>query len=348
MFLLRRHHLFPLVPVALSLAMGMNAGCLGRAPHGPGERAGSTARKAAEEPNAGVIDIPEVSGFRQVAAISDVHGMFDNLMRLLTATKLVTPDGHWLADHTLLIVTGDSIDKGPKALEVIDLWRTLMAEAPAKGSRVVVLLGNHEAEFLAHPDKKKSAATRDELAAKGLDVGELTDNAKPRGRFLRSLPLAARVGKRWLFCHAGWIPPVPYIDFVTKAQAVLRAGDYGSDFLLDSDSILEKKEGSSGAKWWESKDDVKDLESRMTQDGLYGIVFGHQPNAFGLENAVGLYDKTARLIKIDSGMAPDAGGHPGHLLLFTAPNELSQNIRPTHLFSVGFDDPQSALKTQPL
>ena len=91
-----------------------------------------------------------------------------------------------------------------------------------------------------------------------------------------------------------------------KAQSVLRAGDYSDAFLLASDSILEKKSGSDGDKWWESAVDVKELEDRLTRDGLYGVFFGHQPTAFGLEGAVGPYDtKDARLIKIDSGMAPD-------------------------------------------
>lgn len=339
---------FTALSVVLPFSLLLSVGCLGKPPRPSLRAVNASAIGAQAGANVGVAEIPDVSGFRQVVALSDAHGMFGNLTHLLAACKIITSDGHWAADKTLLIVTGDSIDKGPQTLEVLDLWRTLMAEAPRKGGRVVVLLGNHEAEFLAHPDKKKSAATRDELSAKGLDVSELTDPAKPRGRFLRSLPVAARVGKRWLFCHAGWIPPVPYADFVAKAQSLLRAGDYSDDFFLDSDSILEKKTGSSGDKWWESREDVKDLEHRMTQDGLYGIVFGHQPTAFGLENAVGLYDKEARLIKIDSGMAPESGGYPGHLLQFTVPSELTQDRRPAHIFSSGFDKAHAPLQTRPL
>jgi len=299
--------------------------------------------------NVGVAEIPDVSAFRQVVALSDVHGMFANLARLLSACRIITPEGHWLADRTLLIVTGDSIDKGPQSLEVIDLWRTLCVEAPRRRSRVVVLLGNHEAEFLANPHKKKSAALRDELKTQGLDVEEVTDSTHPRARFLRSLPLAARVGKRWLFCHAGWIPKMDYADFVAQAQSVLQSGDYESDLLLDESSILEKSVDSEGEKWWKSAAEVKDLEDRLTQDGLYGVVFGHQPAAFGLAAAVGAYDaKDARLIKIDSGMAPDAGSHPGHLLLFTTPEELMRNQRPAHIFSSGFDDGHPELRTRPL
>ena len=299
--------------------------------------------------NVGVAEIPDVSGFQQVVALSDAHGMFDNLIHLLAVCKLVTPDGHWLASRTLLIVVGDSIDKGPRSLDILDLWRTLSLEAPHNGSRIVVLLGNHEAEFLADPTNKKAAPLRDELQAKGSDVSSLLDPAGPRGHFLRSMPVAARVGRHWLFCHAGWIPQMPYADFVGRAESVLRAADYSSDFLIADDSILEKRAGSDGGKWWENAADVQDLKDRLTQAGLYGVVFGHQPAAFGLLGAIGLYEtKDARLIKIDSGMAPDAGAHPGHLLQFTAPDELTQDRRPAHIFSSGFDDGHPELRTKAL
>lgn len=349
----RRRRLFVRIPLALLLALLiLSVGCLGKPPQGKGHagsQASASAQKSGDAGNVGVVEIPDVSGFQQIVALSDPHGMFDNLTHLLSTCKLITADNHWLADRTLLLVVGDSIDKGPQSLEILDLWRTLSAEAPHNGSRVVVLLGNHEAEFLADPNNKKAAALRDELEAKGLDVRDLIDPARPRAQFLRSLPLAARVGKRWLFCHAGWIPRMPYADFVAKAQSVLRAGDYSSDLLLDADSILEKRLGRDGDKWWESAADVQELKDRLTQDGLYGVVFGHQPEAFGLSGAIGPDNsQEARLIKIDSGMSPEAGAYPGHLLQFTVPEELTHDKRPAHLFSSGFDDDHSQLRTQSL
>ena len=330
-------------------------GCLSKPPNGgapsllavPGRD--QTVAAPLESGNVGVVEIPDVSGFQQVVALSDSHGMADNLIHLLAACKLITADGHWLADKTLLIVVGDSIDKGPQGLEIIDLWRTLSVEAPHNGSRVVVLLGNHEAEFLANPANKKAAALRDELQAKGSDVAALLDPARPRGRFLRSLPLAARVGKYWLFCHAGWIPRMPYADFVARAQSVLRAGDYSNGLLIDPESILEKRAGRDGGKWWKNEADVQELKDRLAQDGLYGVVFGHQPDAFGLTGTVGaLNPQDARLIKIDSGMAPDAGAHPGCLLRFTAPEELTHDKRPAHIFSSGFYPDHPELRMEAL
>ncbi len=338
-----------LIVSPLTLLLGvllLYTGIVGRTRQTKSKIPSSAASDAANE---GVVEIPDVSGFQQVVALSDPHGMGDNLVHLLAACKIITPDGHWLADRTLLIVVGDSIDKGPQSLEIIDLWRILSVEALKNGSRVVVLLGNHEAEFLADPENKKAATLRDELKEKGLDIHDVTDFRRPRAQFLRAMPLAARVGKHWLFCHAGWVPRMPYANFVTKAQAVLRSGDYGNDFLLDPDSILEKRADKDGRKWWESASEVQELESRLIADGLYGVVFGHQPDAFGLSGEIGPYSLSdARLIKIDSGMSPEAGAHPGHLLRFTVPDELTHDKRPAHIFSSGFEPDSPELRTVPL
>ena len=110
---------------------------------------------------------------------------------------------------------------------------------------------------------------------------------QPRGKFLRRMPLAARVGGKWLFCHAGWPPRMAWGDFVAAAKAALQQGDYGTDLPLAAATILEKRAGSDGGKWWDNPADVAELEARLDQDGLYGVVFGHQPEAFGLIGEVG-------------------------------------------------------------
>ena len=57
------------------------------------------------------------------------------------------------------------------------------------------------------------------------------------------------------------------------------------------------------------------------------MVFGHQPAALGVVNEIAAVD-ALRVIKIDSGMNPDVGGNPGHLLVFTNPVELKSLTAP--------------------
>lgn len=292
---------------------------------------------AARADNPGVVTA-DPAAFTQIVAISDVHGEYENARRLLQNAHVIDAANQWTGGKTLLVVTGDSIDKGPQSVEVLRLWMALQTDAPKSGGLVLVLLGNHEAEFLTDPTAKKSALFVGEAAQEHLALADLTGNNAPIGHFLRTLPLAARVGK-WAFCHAGWIPDMPVAEFTQKAHAVLSAGDYKNDLVLADDGILEKKDAATGGKWYESPAEIHALEARLTKDGFYGVVFGHQPDAFAMPDAVG-FAANGRFVKIDSGMAPakaGKGGNAGHLLVFAHPSELAKLGRPVEAYSVAAD-----------
>jgi len=78
-----------------------------------------------------VIDNPE--SFDRVIAMSDAHGMYSNLTQLLIHAKVINSSLSWTAGKTLLIVVGDSVDKGSQSLEVMDLWIALQAQALSVG-----------------------------------------------------------------------------------------------------------------------------------------------------------------------------------------------------------------------
>src|ERR1035438_8716113 len=96
---------------------------------------------------------------------------------------------------------------------------------------------------------------------------------------------------------------------------VLGSGNYGNDFLSAPTSVLEAKD------WWKDSGTRLALEANLSANGMYGIVFGHMPDAFNVLNDVAQMDQK-KLIKIDSGMAPEAGSNPGHFLVFTQPAQL--------------------------
>ena len=355
------------------------------------------AAPAVNPDNVGIAEIkaPELARYKKLVAVSDVHGMYYELWHLLLAggviemsavpdTQAGKPDGamkwepRWRGPNTLLVVIGDSIDKGPQSLEVLKLWYDL-AQQKQNNNRILVLLGNHEAEYLADPMHKKSLMVHQELIGQGYKPDDLanpafvTKDGYPLGKFMRSLPLAARVGD-WLFTHAGWMPDAETVApgqttpagrwsaFTAQASAIVRAGNYAALVLATGDEadavtaqpeglfvpMLEKKVDSKGKKWWKSE--IPTLEARLAAYGLYGSAFGHRPTAFGLEDAVGISSpQDLRLVKVDSGMgvpgAPreaDEGTvsawlppYMGHLLIFANPSELAQQKPPT-LQSVGF------------
>src|SRR5262249_11977179 len=117
----------------------------------------------------------------------------------------VPGNAQWAAADATLIVVGDLIDKGPQPIEVMDLLRALESSAQGSGGRIVVLLGNHEAEFFVDPGNKKAESSDGldaELGARGIDPVSIASGADPRGAWLRARPLAAKIGK-WFFAHAG-------------------------------------------------------------------------------------------------------------------------------------------------
>ncbi|MDJ0838172.1 MAG: metallophosphoesterase [Acidobacteriota bacterium] len=81
----------------------------------------------------------------RLVAIGDVHGHYDSLVALLRETKLVDAENRWIGKDSILVQTGDLLDRGRDIRKVMDLMMRLEREAPESGGRVVVLLGNHEA-----------------------------------------------------------------------------------------------------------------------------------------------------------------------------------------------------------
>jgi len=90
--------------------------------------------------------VPEApaQGAGRIVAIGDVHGDYDALVGILQEAGVIDANMNWSGGKTTLVQTGDFLDRGPKVREVMDLLMALEKQAPKKGGRVVVLLGNHE------------------------------------------------------------------------------------------------------------------------------------------------------------------------------------------------------------
>lgn len=315
------------VTLLLGLAMLAPAGCLPAAAGFHPQDAVSVAREAGapavrDVASSGVFELSDPSRFDRVVAISDVHGMYQPLLRLLSAAGVIDAQQHWVGGKTLVMVVGDSIDKGPQSVEVMDLWMSLMAQAPASGGQVVHLLGNHEAEFLASGgSNNKAAELVQELQARNIPISDLTDPTRPRGAFLAGQPLAAKVGK-WLFCHAGLFPNMTWAAFRDAASATLARRAYGDPLITGNNSILEAKD------WWADANTRGQFEQHLATQGFFGLVQGHQPKAYGIVDRTGAVDG-GHLIKLDNGMAPEAGANPGTILVFTQPSQLAVGGFPT-------------------
>jgi len=96
-----------------------------------------TASAWAEDP-CDVRDAP------RVVAVGDVHGAYDNLVKVLQMSDLVDENVSWAGGKAHLVQTGNLLDHGKDTLQVLDLLMRLEKEAAAAGGRLHALLGNHE------------------------------------------------------------------------------------------------------------------------------------------------------------------------------------------------------------
>lgn len=270
--------------------------------------------------NPGTITINDFHNYAELFVLSDAHGMAENLFPALKKAKIISQEMHWSAGKAILLIIGDSIDKGPNSIDVLDLWIQLEAEAKAAGGLLIHLLGNHEAEFLADPSNHKAQAFLNELHIKQIAIAELLNTSTIRGSFLARMPLAAKLGKT-LFVHAGYYPNISWENFSQKAKDILNARDYKNDFLLADNSSLEAKD------WWKKSQDRAEQMQHLQSAGFWGLVQGHQPKAYNIRNRIGAVE-SGHFIKIDNGMAPEAGSNDPHFLHLKNLDDLNQNQMP--------------------
>lgn len=250
----------------------------------------------------------------EVIALGDVHGGYERLVDLLATAGLIKPDTQtplayaWTGGNRLLVSVGDLIDKGTQSIEVLDLMMKLQSQATASGGEVIVTLGNHEVEFLANPDNKKAREFIDELHSKGIEPDTIPQGEKPYGEWLMNRPLAARVND-WFFSHAGNTSGKTIGELAQSFRQDVSQGDWGSDFLIGDDSLLEAE------KWWKGEGSAaKLLDDYLRALNVRHIIFGHDPGAFHDKGQIG-QEKDGRIFLIDVGMSPAIDYSKGALLL---------------------------------
>lgn len=81
----------------------------------------------------------------RVIAVGDVHGDYEQFVKVLQSAGLINGNGDWIGGKTHLVQTGDVVDRGPDSRAVMDLLMKLQKQAEAAGGGVHCLIGNHEA-----------------------------------------------------------------------------------------------------------------------------------------------------------------------------------------------------------
>jgi len=81
----------------------------------------------------------------RIVALGDVHGDFDVFVTLLRSAGVIDATNKWSGGNTILVQTGDAIDRGTESRKVLELLTALEKQAARANGKVHALIGNHEA-----------------------------------------------------------------------------------------------------------------------------------------------------------------------------------------------------------
>lgn len=80
----------------------------------------------------------------RIVAVGDLHGDFDSTVALLKKAKVIDDNLNWIGGKTILVQTGDEIDRGDHDRKILDFFEKLKPMAQMHGGEVHAILGNHE------------------------------------------------------------------------------------------------------------------------------------------------------------------------------------------------------------
>ena len=166
----------------------------------------------------------------RIVAIGDVHGTGEPFIAILQRAGLIDAGRRWTGGTTILVQTGDVMDRGPAVRNDLDLLMDLERQASAAGGRVQAMLGNHEFMNLlgqtrdAPPDLYQSFAD-------GASEQKREEAFRAEERVKRTAPLDKTA---WLAAH-----PPGYLEY---REALRANGTYGK--WLRSKPVVTAIEGT--------------------------------------------------------------------------------------------------------
>jgi hypothetical protein len=141
----------------------------------------------------------------RIVALSDIHGQYGLLVKLLRAHHVIDNDDHWSLGPATLVVAGDVFDRGPQVTEAFWLLYSLQQQAAAAGGAVHFVLGNHETMVLYDDLRYVNQKYLKSAQLLGRSYPALYGADSVIGQWLRTRPVMLQIGDT-LFLHGGIAP----------------------------------------------------------------------------------------------------------------------------------------------
>ncbi len=262
---------------------------------------------------------------RRIVAIGDLHGDLEATRAALRLAGLIDDRDRWRGGDTILVQTGDQLDRGDDEREILELFDRLELEATAAGGEVHVLNGNHELMNAAGDFRYvteggwadfRDVDTETLDAALAAELDSIPEDKRGRvAAFMPGGPWALRLAERDVvfvnqgnvFVHGGLTPrwaEVGADQINANVERWLRQGGRPPAAVTDP-------EGPVWTRAFSDRPDAGDcatLGESLAELGADRMIVGHTVHTTGVESAC-----DGKVWMIDVGMAAHYGGSPAAL-----------------------------------
>ncbi len=255
----------------------------------------------------------EFEGVDKIAAISDIHGQYDVMIKLFKSNGIIDEQHEWSFGNGHLVITGDIFDRGEQVTEILWFVYRLEQQATAAGGRVHLVLGNHEMMVMSGDVRYIHKRYRYTTAILKRPYEDLFNEHSVIGHWLRTKPISISINGI-VFLHAGFSKSILdtgiTIEEVNKTFSDNLIGTPSTEILQDS--MLLDLYYDDGPLWYRGYTDFnnftkKEAKQILKKLGKDHIVVGHT----SMKSIVSLFDE--RIFMIDSSIK---FGKTGEVLLW--------------------------------
>ncbi len=173
-----------------------------------------------------------------VYIIGDVHGRYDQLINLLSASKIIDENLNWIAGKAHIVFLGDLFDRGDDVTKVLWFIHELEVKAAKAGGKSHLVLGNHEIMTMTKDLRYLSRKENNIAIAYGLSYDVLFHPIDSYlGAWLRSKVSLLKIDQM-VMAHGGIldIGPISLEEFNNKAYFFMQEPMYLDMMKDDPDS----------------------------------------------------------------------------------------------------------------
>jgi len=217
---------------------------------------------------------------KRIVALSDIHGQYGLLVKLLRANKVIDAQDRWALGEDTLVVAGDVFDRGPQVTEAFWLLYSLQQQATAAGGAVHFVLGNHETMVLYDDLRYVNPKYLRSAQLLGRPYPELYGADSVIGQWLRTRPVLLKIGDT-LFLHGGISPEA--VEMALEPQRTnhaYQASLGGPKVQVKADPLTASLyDGKTSPIWYrgyfDGRLDTDGVQAILDRLGLKRIVVGH-------------------------------------------------------------------------